>query len=292
MTVVARTRMDLADALHGLPRPLHLVPTMGALHEGHAALLRAARAASRSLVMSLFVNPLQFNDKIDLERYPRTLEGDVTVAGRCGVDVVWAPTEAEMYLGGRPLSLVQVASVSEPLEGSYRPGHFDGVATVVLKLFHQVGPNAAWFGKKDAQQLAVIRRMASDLDFPIEILAHPTVRDADGLALSSRNSYLDARARRDALRLSSGLFAAAELAVSGERRASVLEAACGADLEYAALVDAGTFSRLEILSGQSVLAVAARVGPARLIDNVFLELGPDGKCVVDLGMTLIPTEKR
>ena len=285
-TTVARTRAELGATLAGRPRPLHLVPTMGALHAGHAALLRAARGAAATVVMSLYVNPLQFNDPNDLRRYPRTLEADVAVASECGTDLVWAPGDAEMYPSGATVAKVCVPGVSDGLEGAHRPGHFDGVGTVVAKLFHQVMPDVAWFGRKDAQQLAVIRRMVADLDFPVEIRDHPTVREPDGLALSSRNALLDGAQREDALRLSRGLFAAAALAGSGERDAAVLEAACGGDLEYAALVDAATFSRLDTLSGRAVLAVAAHLGAVRLIDNVTLELLPGGDVRADLGRRL------
>ena len=330
MTTVVRTITDLRAGAHGRERPVHLVPTMGALHAGHRALLRAARAEAATVVMSVFVNPLQFNDPSDLARYPRSLDADVAAAQACGVDVVWAPGDEEMYPRGTPLTTVRVAGVSEPLEGAFRPGHFDGVATVVAKLFHQVAPDAAWFGRKDAQQLAVIRRMVDDLDVPVEVRDHPTVREPDGLAISSRNSYLSPEERREAVRLSRGLFAAADLAEAGERDARTLEVECGealraapgpggarhtprlergvlvgssqpagggvtgvedppayrADprLEYAALVRADDFRALPRLEGRAVLAAAAVIGPARLIDNVVLEVGADGRCVADRGV--------
>lgn len=286
MTTVARTRSELPALLARLPRPLHLVPTMGALHAGHAALLEAARAEAASVVLSVFVNPLQFNDPTDLSRYPRTLEHDLALAEGCGVDAAWVPDEAEMYPAGRPDTSIDTGGVAAPLEGAHRPGHFPGLATVVAKLFHQIGPDAAWFGRKDAQQLAVIRRMVSDLDFPLEIREHPTVREPDGLALSSRNALLSVSERHEALRLSAGLFAAADMAEGGERDGRLLEKGCGDALEYAALVDASTFEPLEHLAGRAVLAVAARIGKVRLIDNVFLEASPGGNYVADRGTRL------
>ena len=286
MTRVVQSVAELREVIAGLPRPLHLVPTMGALHAGHAALLDAARADGVAVVMSLFVNPLQFNDAADLDAYPRAFERDVGVAESHGVDVVWAPTDSEMYPGGRPLTTVRVARVGDTLEGEHRPGHFDGVATVVAKLFHQVAPDAAWFGRKDAQQLAVIRGMTGDLDLPIDVRGHPTVREPDGLALSSRNVHLDREQRSDARRLSTGLFAAADLAEGGQRDARPLEEACGDGLDYAALVDAASFDRLDRLAGTAVLAVAARVGAVRLIDNVFFEISPQGTCTTDRGLTM------
>ena len=284
MPTVARDRAALSQSLSSARRPLHLVPTMGALHAGHAAVLRAARKEAATVVMSLFVNPLQFDDPTDLGRYPRAFDADLAVAGECGVDVVWAPDEDEMYPGGSPATTIHVAGVSERWEGEHRPGHFDGVATVVAKLFHQVGADAAWFGRKDAQQLAVVRRMVADLDFPLGVREHPTVRDADGLALSSRNALLEPGQRQDALALSAGLFRAARWAERGELDAGVLETACGDDLEYAALVDADTFEPMAELEGRAVLAAAKRVGNVRLIDNVFIDAPPGGNIRADLGV--------
>lgn len=286
MTTVVRRRDELAPALSGLPRPLHLVPTMGALHAGHAFILRAARAEAATVVLSLFVNPLQFDDPGDLTRYPRPFEADLAVAEAEGVDLVWAPHDREMYPSGRPLANLRVPEMSIRLEAVRRPGHFEGVAMVVSKLLHQVGPDAVWFGRKDAQQLALVRRIVLDLDFPTEVRDHPTVRARDGLALSSRNVLLSETERLEAGHVPAGLFAAAEVAESGVRDAPILEKACGPNLEYAALVDADRFRPLDYVTGRAVLAVAARVGPVRLIDNVLLTLEPGKTCVSDRGITL------
>lgn len=265
-----------------------LVPTMGYLHEGHLSLVDRARDACDRVVMSLFVNPLQFDETSDLDRYPRDLERDAALADRAGVDVLFAPTLDEMY-SVQPLARVTVAGVSDGMEGAHRPGHFDGVATVVAKLFAGIRPIVAVFGRKDAQQLAVVRRMALDLSFPIEVIGAPTVRESDGLALSSRNVFLDGGDRGAALGLSRGLFAAAAAVEAGERDGVALEALvrgsvddAGAELEYATLADALTATRIETLDREAFLAVAARVGKVRLIDNVVL--WPDG--TVDAGARL------
>jgi len=258
VTRVVQSVAELREVIAGLPRPLHLVPTMGALHAGHAALLDAARADGVAVVMSLFVNPLQFNDAADLDAYPRAFERDVGVAESHGVDVVWAPTDSEMYPGGRPLTTVRVARVGDTLEGEHRPGHFDGVATVVAKLFHQVAPDAAWFGRKDAQQLAVIRGMTGDLDLPIDVRGHPTVREPDGLALSSRNAYLTAEERERALALPRAL------ATGDPDRARALLSAAGVETDYVDVLED---------DGTKVLAAAVRIGTTRLIDNDPLEGG-------------------
>ena len=265
----------------------HFVPTMGALHAGHAALIRAARKEADRVVVSVFVNPLQFNDPSDLERYPRTLEADETLARDCGADDVWAPTVDEIYPPGEELEPIHVPGVGDDYEGAFRPGHFDGVATVVARLFQHVKPRAAWFGRKDAQQLALIRALVRQLGLRIDIRDHPTVREPDGLALSSRNRLLSASDRSDALRLSRGLFAAADLAEAGERASGALENACGERLEYAALVDADTFQPVHRLSpGRSVLVVAGHAGPVRLIDNIPFEVTPGGDCRADRGVRI------
>ena len=265
-----------------------LVPTMGFLHEGHLSLVGIARSEADCVVMSVFVNPLQFDEESDLDRYPRDLERDAALAEGAGVDLLFSPQIEEMY-SSPPLTRVHVSAVSEGMEGAHRPGHFDGVATVVAKLFAGIGPKAAVLGRKDAQQLAVVRRMAADLSFPIHVLGGPTVREPDGLALSSRNVLLDPGDREAALSLSQGLFAAATAVTEGERRAEslcgiVADAAGqnGADLEYVALADSLTASPLQVLDREAFLAVAARVGPVRLIDNVWLQ--PDG--TTDVGILL------
>ncbi len=281
-----KTTGTFAAAREACAGRVALVPTMGYLHEGHVACLSAARERADTVVMSLFVNPLQFDQASDLERYPRDLDRDAAIAADAGVDVLFAPPVTEMYPSD-PLARVHVAVVSEGMEGAHRPGHFDGVATVVAKLFAGIRPDVACFGRKDAQQLAVVRRMAADLSFPLTIVGVPTVRESDGLALSSRNVFLENRGA--ALGLSRGLFAAAAAAAEGERDATALETMVslevserGADLGYATLADAATAERIPTLDRPAFLAVAARVGAVRLIDNVFLE--PDGSA--DLGTRL------
>ncbi|ANZ17090.1 Pantothenate synthetase [Streptomyces noursei ATCC 11455] len=321
-----------AAALRALPRRSGVravVMTMGALHEGHAALVRAARervGPQGQVVVTVFVNPLQFGAGEDLDRYPRTLDEDVLLAARAGADAVFAPSVDEVYPGGEPQVRVSAGPMGTVLEGASRPGHFDGVLTVVAKLLHLTAPDLAFFGEKDAQQLAVIRRMAADLNFPVEVVGVPTVREADGLARSSRNRYLSGPERRTALALSAALFAArdrltaeealraraasaghpvqdrsAALAALGEDRAaadahavayaasgpphgpSVARAAAGAVLEdaahldpplhldYLALIDPRDFTEVpDDHEGEAILAVAAKVGTTRLIDNIRL----------------------
>ncbi|WP_407566274.1 pantoate--beta-alanine ligase [Streptomyces sp. 184] len=264
---------------------------MGALHEGHAALVRAARAEvgpRGQVVVTVFVNPLQFGPGEDLDRYPRTLDADVLLAGKEGADVVFAPSAGEVYPGGEPQVRISAGPMGERLEGAYRPGHFDGVLTVVAKLLHLTRPDAALYGQKDAQQLALITRMVRDLDFPVRILGVPTVREPDGLALSSRNVYLSAPERGTALALSRALFAA-RAASGGPEEAlkaaqEVLHDAEGRtpplEPDYAALVDPADFTpvadgtaRKDGVAYEAVLAVAARVGTTRLIDNIRLTFG-------------------
>ena len=233
-----------------------LVPTMGALHEGHRALLRAARAENDRVVMSLFVNPTQFAAGEDFDRYPRDERRDRRIAAEEGVDEVFAPTVEEMYPAGFSTS-VDVGGVADRFEGEARPGHFAGVATVVLKLLHRVAPDRAYFGQKDAQQLAVLRRMVRDLDVPVAVRAVPIQRDPDGFALSSRNVYLSDEERARAASLHRALVAGDESLVEG-------------DVEYFAVVDPDTFEPAE--AGRGALRVAAaRFGTTRLIDNVALE---------------------
>jgi pantoate--beta-alanine ligase len=258
-------------------RAIGLVPTMGALHEGHLSLIRHARRECDIVVVSLFVNPSQFNERADLERYPRNEERDAELAREAGADVLFAPAVEEVYPDGFATS-VEVLGVSEPLEGAARGSeHFRGVATVVTKLLCMTLPDVAFFGQKDAQQLVVIRRLVADLNLPVRIEALPTVRESDGLALSSRNALLDADERARALALPRALQAAAELAADGERSAQALLDAAraamapGVALEYVALVDPATFEPVEELDGEALLALAARVGGVRLIDNALLQ---------------------
>jgi pantoate--beta-alanine ligase len=277
-----RGKGELREALAGPRREgrsIGLVPTMGSLHEGHLSLLRAAREQCDVVVMSLFVNPAQFGAGEDLERYPRDERRDLRLAEAEGVDVVYAPPAEEVYPAGFATWVV-VEGLTEVLcgdPGRRGPEHFRGVATVVAKLFNSVQPDVAYFGQKDAQQAAVIRRMAGDLDFPVRIEVRATVREADGLALSSRNAYLEPADRERAAALSRALRRAA-----AEARAQPLEAAlaaarqelaeAGIDPEYLEARDAESLERVEALNGRPVLvAVAARVGPARLIDNVLID---------------------
>jgi pantoate--beta-alanine ligase len=260
-------------------RSVGLVPTMGAFHAGHAALMRAARKACDLVVVSLFVNPTQFNDPADLAAYPRTAEQDAAMAQELGVDVLWAPSAEEMYPDGFATT-VTVGGLGEVLEGAARgPGHFAGVCTVVAKLFNAGEPDVAYFGQKDAQQVAVVTRMVRDLDIPVRLETLPTVREPDGLALSSRNRRLNAEDRARALALSKALNAARDAVAAGERDAErVREAALahlgGVDAEYLAIVDPDSFDSLARIDGRVLVAVAARVGPVRLIDNILLHTVP------------------
>jgi pantoate--beta-alanine ligase len=283
MPVVARTRRGLDAARRTLGYPVVLVPTMGALHHGHRVLLRRARdlAGRRgSVLVSIFVNPLQFGEAADLDRYPRTLDDDVRVCAEEDADLVFAPDSSVMY--PRPqLITVDPGPLGRRLEGESRPGHFAGVLTVVLKLFQLTAPDLAVFGEKDAQQLVLIRRMAADFDLGIEITGVPTVRDDDGLAISSRNRFLSGPERHTALLLSAALRAGREAAPGGP--AAVLKTAGevlgqAADpplrLDYLALVDQDTFEPVpDEFTGEARLLVAARVGATRLIDNTPLRLG-------------------
>jgi pantoate--beta-alanine ligase len=325
-TTVLRT----ADELHARTRAGRraVVMTMGALHEGHATLVRTAReiaGAEGEVVVTVFVNPLQFGAGEDLDRYPRTLDADVKLAEQSGADVVFAPAVDEVYPGGEPQVRVTAGPMGERLEGASRPGHFDGMLTVVAKLLHLTRPDVALYGQKDAQQLALIRRMVQDLNFGVDVVAVPTVREPDGLALSSRNRYLSAQERRTALALSQALFAgrdrhaaqealrararevpatrarAEALSALGESRAAadahaMAKAAPGGpaavraaarlvldealrmkpplELDYLALVDPSDFTDIpDDFTGEAVLAVAARVGTTRLIDNIPLTFG-------------------
>lgn len=287
-----RVVTTFADARAAFRRPVGLVPTMGFLHEGHLSHVAAARARDATVVMSLFVNPLQFGEGEDLARYPRDLARDEELAAGVGVDVLFAPSLEEMY-PAPPVTRVLVPGLVDRMEGAARPGHFAGVATVVAKLLAGLAPDRAYFGRKDAQQLSVVRRMVGDLSFPVEIVAGPTVRHADGLALSSRNAYLAATERRAALSLSRGLMHAADAAEAGERDARVLEETAfaqmarepGVEPEYVELASALDADRLDRLDQTSFLAAAIRVGAVRLIDNVWFDVG-DAGVAVDRGVRL------
>ena len=263
-----------AEDLRRDGRRIAVVPTMGALHEGHLALLHAARARADVVILTLFVNPTQFGPTEDLSRYPRDEVGDLAKARGCGIDLAFCPDAAAMYPANAQ-TFVQVRELQKPLCGERRPGHFDGVATIVAKLFHITQPHLAVFGEKDYQQLAIIRRMVRDLDMGIEILGVPIVREADGLAMSSRNAYLAPAERKAALCLSAGLAAAEVAYKAGERSSAALVAACRAKIlgealariDYVDLRDADELTPVVRVERKVVLAIAAFVGTTRLIDN-------------------------
>ena len=260
-----------------------VVPTMGFLHEGHRSLMRAARADTDFVVVTIFVNPLQFGAHEDLDTYPRDLAGDLAQCEAEGVDCVFTPSVAEMYPRS-PLTTVHVAELTADLCGAARPTHFDGVTTVVAKLFAIVGPAAAFFGRKDAQQLAVVTRMADDLNLPVEVIGCPIVREPDGLAMSSRNAYLAPTERERAVALRRALDAAEQAIAAGERDAIAIAATArdamtpfGVEPEYLALVAADTLTPVDQIDGEILVALAARVGRARLIDNTLITATVNGR---------------
>jgi pantoate--beta-alanine ligase len=270
-----------ALALKREGKRIAFVPTMGFLHEGHASLLREGRRCGDVLVLSIFVNPIQFGPGEDLERYPRNLEGDCAIARASGVDIVFTPTVPEMYPAGFQTS-IRVRDLALPLCGASRPGHFDGVATVVTKLFNIVQPDVALFGTKDFQQLAIIRRMSTDLALPVEIVGMPIVREADGLAMSSRNAYLTPEQRRSALCLSRAIRLVRERYAAGERNAATLLAAAreliaaepAATVDYLELRDSAMLEPEATVSDTTLLALAVKIGATRLIDNTLLGVEP------------------
>ncbi len=276
--MIVTTLDELRAARALLPAPVGFVPTMGYLHEGHLALVRRARQECASVVVSIFVNPTQFGPNEDLLRYPRDLERDLRLLSAEGVDLVWTPTPEVMYPPGFQ-TWVQVEALTLPLEGAVRPGHFRGVTTVVAKLFNAVQPQRAYFGQKDAQQAAVIQRMTSDLNFPVEVIICPTVREADGLAMSSRNSYLSLQERQAAVVLYRALSAAQQAYQHGERSAEKLRAIVTqtiaaeplARLQYVSCADFFTLQEVEVVTGKTLLSLAVFIGNTRLIDNFILE---------------------
>lgn len=279
MTQLLTTRAELSARRPELPGVVGLVPTMGALHAGHAALIDAARRQCETVVVSVFVNPMQFDRAADLERYPRPVEADVALCERLGVDLVWNPPVTEVYPDGPSQVWVTAGALADQLEGPNRPGHFDGVLTVVTKLFAAVRPDRAFFGEKDYQQLTLIRRMVLDLGSGVRICPVPTVREPDGLALSSRNVFLSTGERQSAVALSAALFAARQAAEQGASAAEALAAAQHeiarvpeVELEYLELRDPQLGPAPE--RGAARMLVAARVGATRLIDNLALELRP------------------
>jgi pantoate--beta-alanine ligase len=277
MTQVLHTRAELRAALADAPRPIGLVPTMGWLHDGHRALMRQARAENATAVVTIFVNPRQFDDASDYTRYPRDTAADIAICEAEAVDLVWLPEVDEVYPPGFDTT-VSVGAVAEPLEGAARPGHFDGVATVVATLFALVGAEHAYFGQKDAQQVMVISRMAADLALPTQVIPCPTVREPDGLALSSRNVHLTPQERAAAPVLHRALLAAREAYQEGEREAEVLRALMLeilateplAQVEYASCADALTLRELQHVEGPALLSLAVVLGTTRLIDNELI----------------------
>jgi pantoate--beta-alanine ligase len=276
--MIVSTLDELRSARPLLDGKLGLVPTMGFLHEGHLSLVRRARAVCNSVAVSIFVNPTQFGPNEDLSKYPRDLERDLHLLEEAGVDLVWTPTPEIMYPAGYQ-TWIEVEEITRPLEGARRPGHFRGVTTVVTKLFNAIQPTKAYFGQKDAQQAAVIRRMAADLNFPIEIVVCPIVREPDGLAMSSRNVYLDAEQRKAATVLYRSLNAAREEYEKGERDAEklrrkmkeVIESEPEAQLQYVSCADYDTLHELDKVTGKTLLSMAVFFGKTRLIDNFVLE---------------------
>jgi pantoate--beta-alanine ligase len=282
--VTVRELRQLVEGARRTGKSVGLVPTMGALHQGHASLIGRAAVECDTVIVSIFVNPTQFRPEEDLARYPRTPEEDEALCGRSGAKVIFAPSVEEMY--GNSLAAgqaarstyVEVPGLSEIFEGRSRPGHFRGVATVVLKFFSQTQPDRAYFGQKDAQQLAVIRRMVRELDIPVDIVACPTVRETDGLALSSRNVYLSPEQRLSATVLHRALLDARQRAQAGEQDAELLGALMAAmidetpdcKVDYATVVDPGSFQPLKRIEGEALGLLAMQVGKTRLIDNMLL----------------------
>ena len=277
---VVSTISELWAARELLAGPVGLVPTMGALHDGHLTLVREARAENASVIVTIFINPLQFTPGTDFERYPRDLDADLTLLEAAGVDLVFTPTPALMYPPGFQTT-VHVDRVSQGLEGERRPGHFDGMATVVAKLFNLTQPGTAYFGQKDAQQVVVLRRMVADLNFPLDIAVCPTVREADGLAMSSRNRYLSGDERRHVSLMSRSIARAAALYADGERNPEVLRRQVadelsrveGAELEYVSLADPRTLREIDAPTDEPMLlSLVLRAGATRLLDNALLPL--------------------
>ncbi len=276
VTRVAEMR-QLVQSARRQGRRIGFVPTMGALHEGHLSLVRAAKEASDFTVVSIYVNPTQFGPQEDFAQYPRTLQADLELLAAYGVDAVFAPSDQEMYPAGFD-SWVEVGAIAAPLEGRCRPGHFRGVATVVLKLFNIVQPDIAWFGQKDYQQALVIQRMVADLNVPVEIRVCPTVREPDGLAMSSRNRYLGPESRQKATILWRALSEAKQLVASGQKDTAVLAAHLrsmiaavpGAQIDYVAFVDPQTLAPVRRVDQPILIALAVRIDGVRLIDNELI----------------------
>ncbi len=269
---------DLRAARLSFNGTVGLVPTMGYLHEGHLSLVSRAKAENQNVIVTIFVNPTQFGPNEDLSKYPRDLERDLNLLAPLGVDLVWTPSAEIMYPSGYQ-TWVEVEALTDPLEGAMRPGHFKGVTTIVAKLFNATQPHKAYFGQKDAQQVAVIRRMAVDLNFPLEVVVCPTQREADGLAMSSRNKYLNEAERKAATVLFRSLNAAKALYEAGERDGEkirgkmkeVLEMEPLATMQYVSCADYDSLTELDTITGKTLLSMAVFLGKTRLIDNFVLE---------------------
>ncbi|UCG47897.1 MAG: pantoate--beta-alanine ligase [Phycisphaerales bacterium] len=265
-------------AAHRRSKTIGFVPTMGALHVGHLSLIEAAKKDCDYVIVSIFVNPTQFGPGEDFQKYPRPLEKDLDMCRKAGVDLVFAPAPAEMYKSGN-ITWVTVEKLTDPLCGRSRPGHFRGVTTVCAKLFNIVGPDLAYFGQKDAQQAIVIRRMVEDLNMPLQIVICPTAREPDGLAVSSRNKYLNADQRKDAAALYRSLEKCRRMVEAGTTDTAALAAEMrktlgefpAIEIEYLSIVDAETLEDTDRIAGRALVALAARLGPARLIDNIIVE---------------------
>lgn len=284
VTTPAAVREEVARARRA-GASIGLVPTMGALHEGHASLVRLARSRTRHVVASIFVNPKQFGPREDLSRYPRPIERDTRLLEELGCDCLFLPSAHDLY-SSEDRTRVTVEGLSETLCGASRPGHFDGVTLVVAKLLHIVSPDEAYFGQKDAQQAVIIQRMIADLDIPVRVVLGPTVREADGLAMSSRNAYLSPEERRRAPALYAALVEARRRVEEGERSVATLVARmeerlreAGFEVDYAAIVDGATLRPLAEVAGLALIACAARLGSTRLIDNVALRV--EGRAVAE-----------
>ncbi len=276
---VISTNSEMSLACREAVKPIGLVPTMGALHAGHLSLVDRARADNLTVAVSIFVNPTQFGDKVDLEEYPRDLEGDLEMLRRHGVDLVYSPTVDEVYPEGFD-TWINVGPLADKLEGLHRPGHFRGVATVVAKLFNVISPDRAYFGQKDGQQTVVIQKLVKDLDMDVEVVVMPTIREPDGLAMSSRNVQLSPEQRQAAPVVYHALCRAYMLWMDGERNGDALKAAAQAILQaesqvdrvdYVSVSDLTTLDELDIVEGRAMVSAALHMGSVRLIDNIVLE---------------------
>ena len=278
INTIEKVRVIIAGA-KSAGKSVGFVPTMGALHEGHFSLIRAARQQCGFVVVSIFVNPTQFGPGEDIDKYPRPFDADIKACRDLGVDVVFAPTDQQMY-PQKNLTWVNVEKLSEPLCGRSRPGHFRGVAVVCAKLFNIVQPDIAFFGQKDAQQAIIAQRMVADLNMPLKIVVCPTIREIDGLAMSSRNRYLTARQRKDAVLLYAALQKAGVFIAAGQRKSSelisemekILKISRQIKIEYISIVDARTLNELDEVKGKVLIALAVKIGQARLIDNIVVDV--------------------